>query len=97
MTFNLMNYLYTSYPVEIELDKVDEITITVISGDEIMDILYINGSSDNIDAAELAKDRRVMPFYDGSYILYSRRCGVDRIKRFMERKDSYEMFEEVEE
>lgn len=88
---NLMNYRYNSYPIFIDMDNLDEITITVISGDEIADILYLDGTSDQIDAADLANDHRLMDFWDGSYIVYSVRRGINRMELFTNRENSYSM------
>jgi len=90
--FNLMNYQHNSYPILINMDEVDEITITVISGDEIADILYLDGTSEQIDAANLANNQRLVDFWDGSYIVYSVRRGINRMELFSNRENSYSMF-----
>ena len=76
----------------IDLSKVDEITITILTGDEVIDILYLDGSSDHYDS----NNERMTSCYDGSYIPYSIRRGIDCYDAWLERKDSYDGMEIVE-
>ena len=76
----------------IDLSKVDEITITILTGDEVADILYLDGSSDHYDS----NNERMTNYYDGSYIPYSIRRGIDYYEVWSEREDSYDGMEIVE-
>ncbi len=76
----------------IDLSKVDEITITILTGDEVADILYLDGSSDHYDS----NNERMTNYYDGSYIPYSIRRGIDYYDAWSEREDSYDGIEIVE-
>ena len=93
-------YLYnyrndiTYTPINLDnLDDIEELTITVVSGDEILDILYTDGFSDQVDSCL----DRMIDFFDGSYIIYSKRRGINILDKFMTREDSYTMFREEKE
>lgn len=90
--FELRDYKNNFYLVPLDIDKIDEIMITVVSGDEIADILYLDGTSDQIDACKLSQDPRLINYYDGNYIVYSVRRGIDRLNEFDKREDTYSMF-----
>lgn len=84
----IMNYENTLVETDIDLDdlsKIEEIEITVRTGDEICDVLYADGRCASYDSA----DDRIQDFYDGSYILYSQREGINLLKKFAKRKNSY--------
>ena len=81
--------IYT--PIDLDnLEDINELTITVVSGDEILDILYTDNESDQVDSCPT----RQLSFFDGTYILYSKRKGIDRLGEFMSRKDSYTMLKQ---
>lgn len=90
--FELRDYRNSFYLVPLDIDKIDEIMITVVSGDEIADILYLDGTSDQIDVCEFSQDPRLVNYYDGNYIVYSVRRGIDRLDEFDKREDTYSMF-----
>ena len=81
-------------PLELDdLDKVEEITITVLSGDEVIDVLYTNGASIHFDSD--INYHRDVSYFDGTYIIYSKRRNIDRMEKFLETTDTYEMFEVI--
>lgn len=87
----LMDFTNTKHETDIdldELDKIDSITISVISGDEIATITYKNGETVSIDADILADGKRFHDDYDGTYILYSS-GSVNRLDEFEKRSDTY--------
>lgn len=91
-------YLYnykndiTYTPIDLDnLDDVNELTVTVLSGDEILDILYTNNESDQIDSCP----ERSLNFFDGAYIIYSKRKGIDRLDEFLSRKDPYDLLKDI--
>ena len=84
----IMNYENTLVETDIDLDdlsQIQEIRITVITDDEICDILHTDGRRASYDSS----DDRIQDFYDGSYILYSQREGINLLKKFAKRKNSY--------
>ncbi len=88
----ILDYKNECMNLPIDLDKVDEITITILSGDEVIDILYLDGSSDHYDS----NNERITSYYDGSYIPYSIRKGIDYYEVWLERKDSHDGMEIIE-
>lgn len=67
---------------EIDLDKLDDIfmiTIKVVSGDEIAEVIYKNGTKEVFDSS----DSRMWDFDDGEEIIYS--PEVNLIKEYKER------------
>lgn len=78
----------TDTPVDLaDLSEIEEIWIKVISGDETCVVFYASGCKGVFDAP----NARLVSFYDGAYILYSHEKGINRIKEFERRKDTYEM------
>ena len=81
-----MDYRNTEYDTGVSLDDlsgIDNIQITILSGDEIATVTYKDGDSDMFDSSVT----RIMDFFDGSYTLYSN--SINRIEEFNKRKDSY--------
>ena len=93
--FELRDYKNNFYLVPLDIDKIDEIMITVLSGDEIADILYLDGTSDQIDVCEFSQNPRLINYYDGNYIVYSVRRGINWLDEFDKREDTYSMFRMV--
>lgn len=87
----ILDYKNKRINLPIDLSKVDEITITIISGDEIADILYLDGTSEQYDSS----GERVINYYDGAYIPYSIRRGIDYYQEWLKRTDSYDGLEIV--
>lgn len=85
------NPLFTGIDLS-NLDEIVEITITIMSGDEVLDILYTDGHSDHIDSSS----DRIIDTYDGAYKLYSKYLGINRIEDFKIRIDSYSLLNESE-
>lgn len=84
----IMNYMNVLVKTDIDLDdlsKIETIKITVLTGDEICDVWYTDGRCASYDSA----DDRIQDFYDGSYILYSQREGINLLEKFTKRKNSY--------
>lgn len=83
----IMDYMNALVKTDIDLDdlsKIEEIKITVITGDEICDVLYTDGRRASYDSS----DDRIQDFYDGCYILYSQREGINLLEKFTKRKNS---------
>ena len=88
----ILDYNNERTNLSIDLTKVDEITVTILTGDEVIDILYLDGTSDHYDSS----DARITDYYDGSYVPYSIRRGINYYNDWLERKDSYDGMEIVE-
>ena len=88
----IMDYKGIKHETDIDLDNLDEIDtifISVVSGDEIATVAYKNGQSVTIDSDHLAKNQRCQHDYDGGYILYS--SHINRLEEFEERNTSYDL------
>lgn len=86
----LKDYLDNNHETEIDisaggLEKIKTISIRVVSGDEIAQITYKNGSATTIDPM---KPLRKEDFFDGEYTLY--KDGDTGIpKEWQNRTDTY--------
>lgn len=91
----IMDYNDEKIKTKINLDKLDEILliiIEVVSGDELISVIYQNGEYERFNS----NYRRIMNFYEGGYILYSKKEKINRIEEFLKRKDSYELLRRQE-
>lgn len=82
----IYNYENKAVEISIDFNKVDEITVTILSGDEVLDILYLDGSSEQFDSS----NDRITNYFDGTYIPYSVRRGINFLDKWIERTDSYD-------
>ena len=81
----IMNYNSETFDTGIAIEDVDHIHVTVVSGDELLDIHLKNGEVVFFDSADLANNRRFIDYYDGSY-------SVDQedFENWNQRKSSYD-------
>lgn len=82
----LMDYKGEITETPIDLDNLDEIfmiKISVISGDEIAEVIYKNGDIEYYDSS---KDR-ISDFHDGEYVLYGPKENI--IEEFKKRNNTY--------
>ena len=85
----IMNYQGKKVKTKINLDKLDEIfmiIISICSGDEMAKVFYKNGTIETYDSS----DDRVMDFDDGEYVLFS--PTENHIKEFKNRTTTYDDF-----
>lgn len=86
MTIQIMNCFDDKIAVDIgELNEISEISILVLSGDEILKVLKKDGSTIEEDSD---RHNRMMDFYDGEYRIYDSYKGINRIDEWAKRKDS---------
>lgn len=85
MNLTIMNFDKERYDTGIPTDQVNEIDVTVVSGDEIIVVLQKNGKIAKIDAAKLGNTPRLLDYYDGSYIVYK-----EEVEIWNNREDTYE-------
>jgi len=64
----LLDYSGAKKNIDINFKDVDFATIVVVSGDEILDVVFKNGESHSFDSSE----DRIFDFFDGSYVLISK-------------------------
>ena len=84
MNLTVMNFDNERYDTGIPIDQVNEVDVTVVSGDEIIVVLHKSGKISKIDAADLGHMPRTMHFYDGSYIVFK-----EEINEWNRRSDTY--------
>ena len=65
----------------IALDEVDTIHVTVLTGDEVLDIVTKDGRTIHFDSCP---DGRIGDFYDGTYFV-----TAENLKKWQGRNDSY--------
>ena len=88
MTIQIMNCCDDKIDVDIgELSEISEISVLVLSGDEILKVLKKDGSMFEEDSD---RHDRIMSFYDGEYRIYDSDKGINRIDEWVKREDSNE-------
>ena len=65
MRFNIYDHNDNITIVDTKDKDIDRIMVDVVSGDEIVDIEYIDGSFEKVDSSK----NRFINYYDGSYTL----------------------------
>lgn len=94
---NIMNYEGKKKLVEIDdLDKIEEFTVYISSGDEIFSIETKYGDVYGYDAAKELNVPRLMNFNDGFYTLIKDGVVSEYFGDFLQRADTYEMFDYFE-
>lgn len=84
-TLKIYDYKDNLFDTKIPLSEIEEIDVTIISGDEIVSVTTTSGNVRTFDAALLAKNPRMMSFYDGSYVV-----NKEKIPEWINRTDSYD-------
>ena len=84
-TLKIYNYEHELFDTGLPLSEIKELTVHVISGDEIVDVTKVDGTTDTFDAADLAGDPRCMFFYDGNYDITK-----EQLSEWIKRTDSYD-------
>lgn len=89
MKLKLMDYSDKLFEYEIgDLNTIDSIQIDVISGDEVGDVIYKDGSYKIFDTAN---SDRLEDFFDGSYVVYDINDDINLLNdlEWVNRKTSY--------
>lgn len=85
-----MYYDGTKVPVTIEnFDNVVRLTIEVISGDEVLHILYKDYKQETYDSCYLLDNYRFENFNDDKYVIYDITKNIDYIDSWTKRESSY--------
>lgn len=88
MTIQIMNCYDDKIDVDIgELSEISEISVLVLSGDEILKVWKKDGSTFEEDSD---RHDRQNSFYDGEYRIYDSEKGINKIDEWVKRKDSNE-------
>lgn len=87
MNLKIMDYDGEYYDTGISIDSVEDVTVTVVSGDEILAIELSNGSSVIIDVSTINRNWRYANCYDGTYMV-----SKENLEEWNNRKDSYAWF-----
>lgn len=86
----IMDYADEPREVEIDIDDVLSIELSVYSGDEVLTIVHKDGSIDHEDSSWT----RQVSYYDGKYMIYQPSAGINLLddEQFINRTDSYSYF-----
>ena len=84
---NVMIFSYTQekFDTGIPLEDVNEIGVSVVSGDELLVVFMKDGTFRKLDAADFRYDDRLFSFFNGSYIVLN-----EQLERWNNRCDSYD-------
>lgn len=86
----IMNYENKKVPIELnDFDNVVKLQIEVITGDEILHVLYKDYSSKIFDSSCLLNNPRIMGFADDLYTIYDITKNINYIDNWNKRKNSY--------
>lgn len=77
-----MDWESKKHEIDVDVEDVTSVDVTVVSGDEILSIVTKSGIQHTYDAGV---GRRIMNFYDGEYTVTEKKLG-----EWMGRKSSYE-------
>lgn len=85
---NLIDYNDCKHPVDIgDLDNIKIMAIHVVTGDEILYVLYKDDTEKVFDSS----DDRMEDFYDGTYPIYAFGHWLIDKDKFINRKTSYDL------
>lgn len=84
-TLKIYNYDHKLFDTGVPLSEIKELTVHVISGDEIVDVTKTDGTASTFDAAYLSRDPRCMFFYDGNYDITK-----EQLSEWIKRTNSYD-------
>lgn len=84
----IMDWQGTKTTVKVDMDKVAAINLEVVSGDEILVVVYKNYTIKKFDSSH---DRRI-DFSDGSYVVFNEAKSVNLLEddEWLNRKSSYD-------
>lgn len=74
MYLRIYDYKNRAKDIELPDKEIQTIEVTVLSGDEVVEVTFKDGSVEEYDSS----DSRLMDFYDGSY-----EVAEDMIKKWM--------------
>jgi hypothetical protein len=80
---------YDDKKTKVNLDRFEDVvrlSIKVVTGDEILEVLYKNYDIEEYDSS----DCRLTDYFDGEYCIYDIIKDINIIEQWNNRKDSYE-------
>lgn len=86
----IMNYEDKPFDTGIHLEDVEYVYVTVISGDELLEIHINDRNIIHIDSADIAGNHRIINFYDGSYIV-----NASHLEEWNSRTSTYQYYENM--
>lgn len=92
MNLKILDFDGECYDTGIPIDSVEDVTVTVVSGDEILAIELSDKGSVIIDVSIINRNWRYTNYYDGTYMV-----SKENLEKWNNRKDSYDWFTESEE
>lgn len=75
MTIDIYNYAGKAKGVSFDVEHLEIAVMRIISGDEVLVLLYTNGVEQVFDSS----DSRLLSFDDGFEIVFSRALGIDEL------------------
>lgn len=83
-----MDYQGNKTTVDIDMDKVGAINLDIVTGDEILTVVYKDYTTERFDSSY---DRR-MDFNDGGYVVFNEAEGINLLEddEWLNRKSSYD-------
>ena len=85
MNIKILDYDGESYDTNIPIETVEDVTVTIVSGDEILAIELNDGSSVILDVSTINRNWRYTNYYDGTYAV-----SKEELLKWNERKDTYD-------
>lgn len=82
---NIMDFEYKSYDVGIDINDVACLSVSVVSGDEILTVYLRDGSRNTFDAQDFSGYHRLMNFDDYSYSIRNKLI----LTKWLRRTDTY--------
>ncbi len=75
MTIDIYDYAGKAKSVSFDVEHLEIAIMRIISGDEVLELLYPNGVEEVFDSS----DSRLLSFDDGFEIVFNRALGIDRL------------------
>lgn len=84
----IMDYQGNKRTIDIDMDNVGAINLEVITGDEILTVVYKDYTTERFDSS---CDRR-MDYYDYDYVVFNEAKGINLLEddKWLNRKSSYD-------
>lgn len=87
-TIEIMDWQGKKTAVDIDMDEVGAINLNIVSGDEILLVVYKDYTTKRFDSS---RDRR-MDYDDGSYVVFNEAEGINLLEddKWLHRESSYD-------
>lgn len=89
MILQLMDWEHNKRDFDIgDLEDIVDMTVSVVSGDEVLTVIRMDGSKDRYDSGT----NRIIPYYDGEYTIYHAFSDLNILDEWAKRKSPYDYF-----